>query len=426
VVANTSLKSRGPVWPLFIVLWLVQSCASYTQTTQKMRDAYRGGDYYMALEMLDKSLRSSKNDRLLYLLERGVILDRLGERTQSRQSLFDADALADKLYTTSISKEALTYIYNESAQSYPGEDYEILGLHAFLALSFLEEGDIKAARIQANKINNKIAELNNRYDKNKNRLNDDAFGRYLAGTIYESLGQIDDAIIDYRKALQLYEGIYQKDLATQVPEQLVIALYNQMKKRGRDTKDLETNYKSLITGHKAPAKSFQVVVFHEVGTNVEKQAQEILLPVGDQIHRVSFPVLHLNRDYPVPRVHISDTVRVSAEQIQPFDRLSKMMLEDRQARYMIKAAARIVLKAQMQIQAKQQLGELAGLAASVYNIVTETADTRSWTTMPGRIFVTRLYLAEGEHNLSIRTGSQVEQKNIRAKAGEVIMLRHKG
>lgn len=43
---------------------------------------------------------------------------------------------ADELYTVSITKEIATYLYNESAQDYPGEDYERVAVHGLMALSF--------------------------------------------------------------------------------------------------------------------------------------------------------------------------------------------------------------------------------------------------------------------------------------------------
>src|SRR5690606_6976497 len=104
---------------------------------------------------------------------------------------------ADELYTVSISRTAASFIVSESSTDYEGEDYERVAIHTQLALSFLGDKDLAAARVEARKINLKLEEINQKYDDHKNRYAEDAFARYLAGTIYEARGEIDDAIIDY-------------------------------------------------------------------------------------------------------------------------------------------------------------------------------------------------------------------------------------
>ncbi len=76
--------------------------------------------------------------------------------------------MATALYTKSISKEALTYVYNDSAQEYPGEDFEKIAIHIMLALSFIEEGQLKSALVEARRINTRLAEINSQYDERKN------------------------------------------------------------------------------------------------------------------------------------------------------------------------------------------------------------------------------------------------------------------
>ena len=79
-----------------------------------------------------------------------MILDRLDEREQSRQEL-DADKLVDVLYTESISKQAASFLVNDSVTDYAGEDYEKVAIHTMLALSFIEDDDYSSARVEAKK-----------------------------------------------------------------------------------------------------------------------------------------------------------------------------------------------------------------------------------------------------------------------------------
>ncbi len=422
---------------LVIITAAIHGCASYTDETKEIRSLYRGGQYKSALEKVDSSsIKEQDRNRLLYFLERAMVLDRLGQVKQSQSLLFDADKLVDRLYTTSISKEALTYIYNDSAQDYPGEDFEKVAIHTQLAMSFIEAKKFKSARVEARKINSKLHEINDKYDGKKNRYSEDAFARYLAGAIYESRGEVDDAIIDYRKALKLYEGLYIKEFATSVPDQLVFALYRLLRQRRRQTQldQLVKSYKRLLGKNKNKSirqNHGEVVVFHEVGSVAVKEAKDFVIPFGKQVIRLSFPVIK-------PRIfrHEEQSVGVRtngkafhSELLQNMDQIASKTLDDRRLRLVLKQGARLLAKGQLTEQAHQQFGLFAGLAANVYSAVTETADTRSWTLMPAAYYATRFQLPAGEHTISIvtsRYGSHKKTKKINVSSGKLVLLRAKG
>ena len=97
-------------------------CASYQDELKEIKGHFYGSRYNQALEALEKSaLARSDRSRLLYLLEKSQILQNMGEGKEARKLLLEADKLVDKLYTVSVSKEAATYLFNESAQDYGGE-----------------------------------------------------------------------------------------------------------------------------------------------------------------------------------------------------------------------------------------------------------------------------------------------------------------
>ena len=47
-------------------------------------------------------------------------------------------------------------------------------------------------------------------------------------------------------------------------------------------------------------------------------------------------------------------------------------------------------------------GDLGNIFANIYNIATEKADTRSWSTLPDSIHILRLNLSTGTHTLNIK------------------------
>ena len=50
---------------------------------------------------------------------------------------------------------------------------------------------------------------------------------------------------------------------------------------------------------------------------------------------------------------------------------------------------------------EEKEGALAGWLVNAFNVATETADTRSWTTLPQSVRMSRLWLPEGVHEVTV-------------------------
>lgn len=103
-------------------------------------------------------------------------------------------------------------------------------------------------------------------------------------------------------------------------------------------------------------------------------------------------------------------------------------LADRKIRITAKAIARAVAK-QVVVQAsanemEKQYGPMAGLMANIAGNVAasalEKADTRSWRTLPGEIYIARSFVPEGQYKVSVESchGGQKELEPVSIKAGE--------
>jgi hypothetical protein len=419
------LRHPGLVCGFF---FLLSACASYTDDMKMVQTSFRSGQYGEALQKLEESpLKEQTRNRLLYLLERAMILDRQGQRDDARKLLLRADRIVDELYTTSVSKAAATFVFNDAAQDYPGEDYEKVAIHTMLAHSFIEDGDLKAARVEAARINTRLNEINGFYEENKNRYKEDAYARYLAGIIYESLGEYDSAIVDYRAALKVYEGDYSKIFATRAPDHLVVALYRLLVKRGRgdEAKELKKNYQ--LQGQKLDTKESlgEIVVLHELGEIASKEKSEFVYPIGSEIVRFSFPVIRrVKNSYGRTGVQLNSDASEPSDLAQNFDMIARETLEDRRGRIIAKSLARLVLKSQMTQKAQKEFGAIGWLAGNIYGAVTETADTRSWTLLPAAIKVTRLQVKPGNYDLTIfNDGKTSRVRKVSIKAGEVQIVR---
>ncbi len=422
---------------LGFLLVALANCASYTDDIKELRSDYVGGKYQASLEKIDKSaLRSSSNNRLLYHMEKAMILDRLDDRKGSRALLMDADKIVDELYTTSISKTAATFIVNESMSDYEGEDYEKVAIHTQLALSFLEDQKLKEARVEAKKINLKLHEITQNYDPKYLHYKEDAFARFLSGLVYESLKNWDDAIIDYTQALEVYTSSdYSKFFEGAVPEALVKSLYGvaKIRKRSQVLSDLRSRYPAIIEKYEASLAEYpqggDVVVIHETGNITTKQVKDFFLPVSDQIVRLSFPYIDKQS---IDWINTMSGLTVdgryyAASNALNLNALAYRCLEDRRGRLIAKGIARLLLKGQITDQARQHFGVLGWLAGTVYSAVSETADTRGWTLLPQAFYVSRVRMAPGKHNLEIKTASKVaDLKSIQIENGDLQLIRSKG
>lgn len=416
-----------------VLLGGLASCASYTDDTREMREAYNAGNYDLALESLKKSgVMERSQDRLLWRLEAATIFDRKGDTDKSRKLWLEADQVADELYTVSVSKTAASFVMSDASGDYEGEDYEKVSIHSMLAHQFIGLGKLDEARVEARKINNKLYEINQKYDeKNKNKYGEDAHARYLSAIIYEARGEWDSAIIDYAKALELYEGPYRRYVSGSVPRGVILGLYRtaMVRNRADRLKKLTDHYAAVINGSSASKKtdgsSGEIVVVHELGRIAQKVAKDFVLPISNQIVRFSFPEIHPRSIMDAGTgVDVKTVGFFKGENTSYLDAIAVDTLENRRMRMVAKQMARLLIKGQLNYQAEKNFGPLGGLAANLVNAATETADTRSWTTLPQAFYVTRAQVPPNDYEVVIKTNGRVsEAKRVSVKKGQIVMLR---
>lgn len=380
-----------------------------------MRSSFMVGQWQESLDYLEKSEALQENrNRLLWHLEKAVILDQMGELDRAVELLMEADRIVDDLFTESISETAASFVWNDTTQSYQGEDYEQALIHILLTNIFIEKGELDKALIQARRINTKLKEIVAKRDEGDSKYHEDALARFLAGVIYEARGQIDDAIIDYRKALRIYQDPgYASFIDDGVPEQLVQGLYRLAQKRDRPEirQKLENAYPEYLSAlpSRLGKKFGTLVVIHESGHIAIKKAHEFALPIDGQIIRFSFPYINPNTYFTRgARVLIPELPSPpSGANVANFNQIAHTCLEDRRGRIILKTGARLLIKHQITDQAYKNFGPLGGIAANIVAAATETADTRGWTTIPAAIYISRVEIPSGTYQVEMRKGGGV-------------------
>ncbi len=380
---------------LFALGMSLQSCASYGSHATTMRDGMLTGHPELSLAIAEQEDPEEKD--VVASLDKGM-LRRINENYSGSNQIFEvAKQEIEKLYGFSITENLASVTINETMRGYEGDRYEQLLLHAYMAMNYIQMGDVDSARVEMLQANVKMMEWGDEPEE-------DAFLRYLEGIIYEGLGEQDSALVSYRKAYNVYKEkggaqypvvpeVLKKDLLRLLAWQGLWSEYKTYKK--------ELNMPDYKP-RKASNKFGELVVILNNGLAPirSEKAIQIFSPEVQHNLRIAFPVY----DHPRQRLYTSrvsvDNKQKLLETVEDVDALARYSLEQAMPGIMARATARAVIKYNAQNSAEDS-SALAGLIMTVTNIVTERADTRSWTTLPQEIQLQRMVLPVGEHQLRI-------------------------
>jgi hypothetical protein len=213
------LKRPGAFLLCAGALFLLFSCASGNPHREAEIHAQRG-DYQKSLAIIEKDKKNLYRDRdaVLYYLDAGLLNHYQADYRRSMELLQEGERAIAAAYTKSITMEISTYITNDTAQEYAGEDYEDIYINTFNALNYYHEEDLEDAMVEIRRMNNKLAFLASKYgvivdNMQKTALDEgteippdpaaaqttfsnSALARYLGMLFYRGNGSLDDARID--------------------------------------------------------------------------------------------------------------------------------------------------------------------------------------------------------------------------------------
>ncbi|MBE9568943.1 MAG: hypothetical protein IMF14_09610 [Proteobacteria bacterium] len=381
---------------LLASLGLLQSCASYGDHATTMRDGLLSGMPAVSLSIEEQADPDEKE--VLPSLEKGMLRRMTNDYTGSNQIFEVAKKKIEELYGISVTENLASVTVNDTLRSYEGDRHEQLLLHAYMAMNYIDLGQIDGARVEMLQASVKMREWGDEPEE-------DAFLRYLEGIIYENMGEQDNALISYRKAYTVYKekGGQQYPVA---PALIKKDLLRMLKVMG-----LKSEYESYakefgLLSYKPPgpdkAYGELVVILNNGLAPVKGEASVYIFSSEVQQNlRVAFPVYRQRKKtLNIPSVEVDDR-SYAMETVEDVDTLARYSLQKAMPMIMVRATARAVVKYNTQHTAQNQ-GSLAGFLMTVTNLVTERADTRSWTTLPQEIELQRIRLPVGEHKVQIK------------------------
>lgn len=430
------------------------SCATYNQRIRNYYTSLREEEYEIANKRLEKIplLKKGRNE-LLYLLEKGKTLHLLQQYDSSNRVFNKADYLMENAQNT-IKDAALTYLVNQMVTTYRGEDFERFMVHYYKALNYLYLGKTEDALVEARRITLANYSQQEKFTNN-NKYTQDAFSLMLQGIIFEKGKDINNAFIAYRNAIEIFAKNNNEYYGVQIPGQLkkdVVRTANALgfyDEQNRLEQELGIKF---IKENKAPGG--ELIVFWENGLAPVKQQKNISFTLikndaGLFSFRDSYNELNIPFDYDTPGYNssvelsdikifsialpqyiqqrpyymkgnlIADSINYTLEKAQDIGVIAQQSLKQRFIKELGKALSRMALKklAEAIAEKKENKSDLESVltdALSLYNLLSEKADTRNWQSLPNRIYYSRIPLKAGENNILLQMYTrhkQVETKN---------------
>lgn len=398
------------------------SMQSHDKLASDVQSAGRTGGIPAALAQLEASAKSEDDKTaLLYNLERGELL-RMDRRYEDSTNAF---LLADikvkeweETAKTNPSKLMGTVgaaLISERLKNYEGQDYEKVWLTTRLAMNRVAVGDFENARVDIKRTHEReaiIAEFRSKETlaaeeeaKSKGAaaggkelngypvetLNDpevlalkngyqNALSHYLAGFMYEVLGESGLAAPGYRKAIELKPetGVLEEGL------------------RGLDNRTSFT--------WKRRQRMTDVLFVVEAGDAPARKPKAFTIPVptgrGMVTASISYPVIEPSTDPLLTTLSAAGT-DLKLEKVVDVNVMARRALKDEMPGMVLRGVTRAIAKGVMQNELQKRGGLVGGLIGAVASAATEVADDRMWRMLPGRVYIARGYLPPGEHVVTV-------------------------
>ena len=461
----TAPKPRSLIFFFSVLLWT--GCSTLTHYPDEMANAlqdYEVGELEKAYRAVEKKTRGGL-DQLTYTLESALIKHTEGELEESNKIFSLAEQhirQQEEKAVISVSRTAgqgASILVNEKTIPYSGEPFEKVLVHAYKALNYLmlrqyEDARVEVRRVYARQIENRerhkkeLEQVENEarekgvrpeeyfpqissYYADQSRIGgrvanlyEDAFAYYLSALVYEMNGEYNDAHIDLKKVQSLRPGIpwVENDLLRTAKRAGIYDEYNRWEKSlGRKVQEPRQN-------------DGEIILFFECGMAPCKTQLKIPLFIPDiGVVSLAFPKYELlpNRIDRAALFHEDGTCLGRTTSLTDIEAIAIRNLQDRMSILVIKQILRTLAKGTVAMVALDQQGS-AGVAgavlSSIYNVVTEQADLRSWLTLPQNIQAVRVTIPSGTQQLVLclesHGGMCIEKRpfSVQVKPGRFLFL----
>ena len=406
-------------------------CAGHADRTKKARSALDAHNPQQALALYDEELevksgselpQEVKGDNALLLLDRSTISQQLQKYEDSSRDLEIADKQVEMLdFSRSTAHEIGRYLFSDDVGPYKARPYEKLLVNTLNMVNYLARGQLNGAKVEARRLAVMQKYLGQVEDEPTAALLGP--GSYLAGFVFEMVGEPDEALRYYEEALK----------ASDYPS-LAGPIERLFERSGyRSPKLSELAATAPDDTEQGPSGELLVIVNYGRVPALHAERVPIGLaltygalfmnPAGVQAARrlagqglvtwVNYPELDASpRSYPAPQITV-DGRATPVDTLTPVDALVRAAYEKAKGPIFASALTRLVARGAIGAGAgvasgrgsgSSALGMLVALGTQAVLTAADTPDTRSWATLPARIGIVRVRLGAGSH--TVRVGAQ--------------------
>lgn len=403
-----------------LMVTLLTGCATsslfnpYPQQAAHWKNDLGGEQPERALRHLDRRTRGA--DKLLYLQERARAAQIAGDTDRSQADFAEVIALYNAqdeqalVRASSAGAGIGALMVNDNALPYRGQDYERIMAHGMQAMNYWQQGDLEAAAVEfrrvtleqqvaeerrareigralegsepvapASDFERELAGLNSAAADVRSSIQN-AYLYYLAGVFREGVGDYNNALVDYKKAWEV-----NPDLSL-LPADIA-------RVEARSDRRYATD-------------QGLVVIAYEQGFIPPREEISLPIPTIHGYFAVAFPTYSPRQATPTG-LRVTATgedgapVETRTEVATALSGMAARALRENVPAMLARQTLRATAKYEAQKRANDDLGLFGAFATQVYNLVSETADLRSWLTLPAYAQLARLELPPGEHALTL-------------------------
>ena len=421
---NTILL-MNKILSFLLIVPILFGCAAYN--FEKVEMNLNTGKSQEAYKYLEKN--EPKKPDIPHKFELGLVAHYANLFPESNKAFEQAEIIAEDRFTKSLTKEGFSLLTSDNLLPYTGTKFERLIAHYYHALNYIYQDKIDDALVECRRATNLMNYFKDEDDDY------DFFGAgfiaYFSAIVFEAAGEFNDAFISYRQAERYYKNAAEST-GISIPEDVGHSLVRLTRKLSFT--DEYEHYKQVYGEPPIhPDNHGELILFYETGYVPQKKEQSLTFPIlktdkfgeGDDEDTIKFArTLRTREGLVVEEVKLEYLLRVAIPAIKskrPYFQgiqvsvgdvtTDGILVEDIEVNaietfingrpiILLRTLGRSLLKYLAFRKAKKQ-NKIAGALVNLAGAITESADTRSWKSLPNQIYMARLPIPAGTHTVKL-------------------------
>lgn len=413
------------ILPILLIAFLITGCAGYN--FEKVEIGMKDGKPVDSYNYLKK--HAPKKPDIPHQFELGLTAHYADLFPESSKAFEEAEMIAEDRFTKSVSKEAFSLVTTDKLRPYTGTRYERLLAHYYHALNYIYLNKLDDALVECRRVTSLIQYFIG--EEKEYNFFATGFLAHFCGMMFEKSGEWNNALISYKQAEEYYKNAAAKT-GVPMPDDVGHSLVR-LSRKLNFTDDFEHYHKQYGEPPTPPENYGELILFYESGYVPRKEEQSLTFPIlkidkfGEDddkdtvefartlrkregmvveeikleyLLRVAIPTIRSNRPYfKGIKVSVGEEL-AHGVLIEDIEAMAIETLEAERTVILIRTLVRALGKYLIFRKAKKG-NKILGAVVNLAGVITESADTRSWQTLPNQIYLVRMPLPAGTHTLKL-------------------------